>query len=364
MTVEFTLTTAGLDTGPFNLYSNLDGFIIPFEVAVSKASLLAGYTSANVPDYTTVVRILSAGTCSNWIDIILENTTTSTTTGEPTTSSSTSSTSTTIAVIACGAASSYSGGQNYPSSEVINLGADTGPVPLQFNAVSVPDRFIVTWDGGVVIDTGYRGSAIYDFGGTSRGSFNASLTGLTDPITSNVYPDFGTYSDDGYPRVLGIGTGVQIFVKSTASPETATIDVYGPMAGTAWNYTLHCPNTGPTTTTTTTGIITSTTTTTGEPTTSTTSTTICTCEDYDVTITAEDLIDATGNTLNPDLNGVVFITYIDCLGDIQQMQFIDPGVYTNAFCGSILTNPAETYWKNNNELDGTSNAIANGNTCC
>lgn len=364
MTVEFTLTTAGLDTGPFNLYSNLDGFIIPFEVAVSKASLLAGYTSANVPDYTTVVRILSAGTCSNWIDIVLENTTTSTTTGEPTTSSSTSSTSTTISTDACGGLLNYSGGENYPTSNIITLGADTGPVPLQFNAVSVPDRFIVTWDGGVVIDTGYRGSLVYDFGGTHRGAFTASLLGRTDPITSNVYPDFGTYPDDGYPRIVGIAAGVQIFVKSSASPATATVDVYGPIDGTVWTYTLYCPNTGPTTTTTTTGIVTSTTTTTGEPTTSTTSTTVCNCEYFDVTITSEDLIDATGNTLNPSLNGEVFITYIDCMGDIQQKQYADAGVYPSDFCGNILTNPAETYWKNNNELDGTSSANPNGNTCC
>lgn len=364
MTVLFTLTSAGLDTGPFNLYSNLDGFVIPFEVAISKATLLSGYSSANVPDYTTVVRVLSAGTCSNWIDIILENTTTSTTTAEPTTSSSTSTTSTTAANIPCGSSTGYSGGQNYPSTELINLGSDTGPVPLQFNALSVPDRFIVTWNGSVVIDTGYRGSSVYDFGGISRAVFNTSLTGLIDPITSNAYPDFGTYSEDGYPRVVGVGSGIQIFVKSAASPDTATVDVYGPLSGTAWSYTLFCPNTGPTTTTTTTGIITSTTTTTGLPTTTTTSTTVCNCEDFDVIITSQDLIDATGNTSNPDLNGVVFITYIDCMGDIQQKQYADAGSYPSDFCGNILTNPAETYWRNNEEQDGTSSAVANGNKCC
>lgn len=364
MTVLFTLTSAGLDTGPFNLYSNLDGFVTPFEVAISKASLVSGYSSSNVPDYTTVVRVLSAGTCSNWIDVILENTTTSTTTGEPTTSSSTSTTSTTIATISCGSASDYSGGQNYPSFETINLGNDIGPVPLQFNALSVPDRYIVTWDGSVVIDTGYRGSNVYDFGGVNRSIFNTSLTGLIDPITSNAYPDFTTYPEDGYPRIVGVGSGVEIFIKSSASPSIATVDVYGPTSGTAWSYILYCPNTGPTTTTTTTGAITSTTTTTGLPTTTTSSTTICTCQSYDVTITSQDLIDATGNTSNPDLNGNVYITYIDCMGDIQQRQYADAGFYPSDFCGSILTNPAETYWKNNNELDGTSSAFVNGVNCC
>lgn len=85
MTVLITLTVAGTDSGPFNLYSNIDGFTSPFETGVSKASLLAGYSSALVPDYTTVIRVLSTGDCTNYIDIILDAppTTTSTTTSAP-----------------------------------------------------------------------------------------------------------------------------------------------------------------------------------------------------------------------------------------------------------------------------------------
>ena len=80
MTVLITLTTAGADSGPFDLYSNLDGFTSAFETGVSKAALLAGYSSTLVPDYTTTIRIKSNGVCINYIDILLESTTTSTTT--------------------------------------------------------------------------------------------------------------------------------------------------------------------------------------------------------------------------------------------------------------------------------------------
>jgi hypothetical protein len=80
MTVLITLTTAGTDSGPFDLYSNLDGYTSAFETGVNKASLLAGYSSALVPDYTTTVRVKSNGVCLNYIDIILESTTTTTTT--------------------------------------------------------------------------------------------------------------------------------------------------------------------------------------------------------------------------------------------------------------------------------------------
>lgn len=81
MTVYITLTTAGTDSGPFDLYSNLDGFTSAFESGVSKASLEAGYASALVPDFTTSIRVKSNNTlCTNYVDIFLENTTTTTTT--------------------------------------------------------------------------------------------------------------------------------------------------------------------------------------------------------------------------------------------------------------------------------------------
>jgi hypothetical protein len=71
MTVLITLTVAGIDSGPFNLYSNTDGYISAFETGVTRAALLAGYSSALVPDFTTIVRVQSTGDCSNNIDITL-----------------------------------------------------------------------------------------------------------------------------------------------------------------------------------------------------------------------------------------------------------------------------------------------------
>ena len=89
MTVLITLTVAGADSGPFNLYSNTDGFVAAFETGVSKSALLAGYSSALVPDYTTTIRVKSNGICVNYVDIVLENTTTTTTTVAPTTTTTT-----------------------------------------------------------------------------------------------------------------------------------------------------------------------------------------------------------------------------------------------------------------------------------
>jgi len=88
--VIITLTIAGTDTGPFNLYSNVDGFSSPFESSISKSALQAGYLSGLVPDAATVIRVKSMNpVCSNYIDIVI--TTTTTTTIAPTTTTTTTS---------------------------------------------------------------------------------------------------------------------------------------------------------------------------------------------------------------------------------------------------------------------------------
>ena len=71
MTVLITLTTVGTDAGPFNLYSNTDGYSSPFETGISKAVLLAGYSSSLVPDVATTIRIKSDGNCTNFIDVVI-----------------------------------------------------------------------------------------------------------------------------------------------------------------------------------------------------------------------------------------------------------------------------------------------------
>jgi hypothetical protein len=70
MTVHIILTTPDTDAGPFNLYSDVDGFVSPFGFNISKATLLAGY-SVVVPNGTTVVRIVSVGDCTNYIEVIV-----------------------------------------------------------------------------------------------------------------------------------------------------------------------------------------------------------------------------------------------------------------------------------------------------
>lgn len=100
-----TLTQAGEDTGPFNIYSNIDGYTVPFESGVSKGDLTSGYVSTLVPDTASIVRVKSDNPlCSNYIDLVIPTTTTTTTLTPPTTSTTTTSapitTTTTTTVIA------------------------------------------------------------------------------------------------------------------------------------------------------------------------------------------------------------------------------------------------------------------------
>jgi hypothetical protein len=129
--VTITLTTAGSDTGPFNLYSDLDGYVSAFETGVSKVALLAGYTSILVPDGTTIVRVASSNPlCSNYVDILVvqcDITTTTTTTATPTTTTTTTTvtptttttttvtptTTTTTTVVSCTAWNNLSGVSAY-----------------------------------------------------------------------------------------------------------------------------------------------------------------------------------------------------------------------------------------------------------
>jgi hypothetical protein len=95
MTVLITLTLAGTDVGPFDLYSDADGYITPFETGVSRSALVAGYTSTLVPEGSTQVLAQSTGVCVRDLYMSIEGAPTTTTS---TTSSSSTTTTTTTAI--------------------------------------------------------------------------------------------------------------------------------------------------------------------------------------------------------------------------------------------------------------------------
>lgn len=121
-------------------------------------------------------------------------------------------------IIPCGDSSSFSGGESFPTEQVVTLGTSLGNVVLIFDALSIPDKYIVIFDGAEVINTGYRGDVSY------QAALDAELASRGLPPETITFPGFGTAN----------------FNKTTATT-TATIRVYAPLSGTAWSYTLNCP---------------------------------------------------------------------------------------------------------------------------
>lgn len=95
MTVIIKLTTAGADTGPFNLFSDasIPPYSTAFAIGITKSALLAGYPSDLVPDGTTTIRVQSVNSlCNNYRDL---------STGITTTSTSSTTTTTTTCGLCC-----------------------------------------------------------------------------------------------------------------------------------------------------------------------------------------------------------------------------------------------------------------------
>jgi hypothetical protein len=68
-TATIKLTTIGAAAGPFNLYTNVDSYTTPFETGITRAQLLAGFLSNNLPGIATTVRVKSSLYCVNYLDI-------------------------------------------------------------------------------------------------------------------------------------------------------------------------------------------------------------------------------------------------------------------------------------------------------
>ena len=103
ISVYITISAGFSNVGPFNLYSNTDGYVTPFETNVPLSSLSSGYTSSVVPDGTTIIEVASLDVCLsvNYFAIsglpapTITSTTTTTTVAPTTTTTTTVAPSTT-----------------------------------------------------------------------------------------------------------------------------------------------------------------------------------------------------------------------------------------------------------------------------
>lgn len=125
----------------------------------------------------------------------------------------------------CGGTTVADGGYTWPNPIVTELdaGTNTGDIWLRYDSYDVPDRFVVEWDGNVVIDTGYVGSTSYG-SRNLQAELDAAL-GYHEPIHT---PGQGTIS----------------FNKDKRNPQKVYVKVWGPITGTGWRFKLGCPGVG------------------------------------------------------------------------------------------------------------------------
>ena len=106
----------------------------------------------------------------------------------------------------------------YPAEFAITLGSATGSIMFRFNSFTVPDKYVMLWNGNEVINTGYRGNTAY------QATLNTTLA------TRGLPPE----------TIVAPGNGTTSFLK-TGSAATAIVRVYSPLKSTSWNWTASCP---------------------------------------------------------------------------------------------------------------------------
>lgn len=135
--------------------------------------------------------------------------------------------------LACSAAASYTGGEAFPTTFDVWLGAGVGTVSLQYATAANPDKFEVWLDGVKVLDTGYHGDVSY------QAALDANLAGRGLPAETITQRPGSDYEPTDQWNNGNSETAS--FVKTTGST-VAQVRVYAPMSGTAWKLSLGCPD--------------------------------------------------------------------------------------------------------------------------
>lgn len=129
--------------------------------------------------------------------------------------------------IQCGNYFNNDGGHIYPGTYTVDLGTSTGYVSLSFDAYEVPDKLDITWDGNLVLRTGYI-STYFPDSPTELATQNALLAAALNP-------------DESIESASPVSYGFN----KTNSSRYATVRVWAPLESTAWNFKLSCPTTLP-----------------------------------------------------------------------------------------------------------------------
>ena len=295
------LTTAGTSVGPFNMLSDADSYAAPFETNISRATLVTGYTSSLVPNAATIIRALSSGSCTNYVDLYITSSVPTTTTTTTTTTTSTTTTTTTAVPTTSTTTTTTTAA---PTTTTSTTTTTTTAVPTTSTTTTTTTAAPTTTTSTTTTTTtalfqGYVSYALSDTNACTNPISGFTMTGNgTTFCNSTIFSSGGWYSVASNTYYLSYGgntlTVNHYTLQNSASltgggcqacpaTTTTTTTTAAPTTSTTTTTTTAAPTTSTTTTTTTAATTsTTTTTTTAAPTTTTsTTTTTTTADPYD-----------------------------------------------------------------------------------
>lgn len=177
------------------------------------------YTFNNVSCGEYTLRIMDAEDCLVQFPVSYPCPTTTTTTEEITTTTTEeiTTTTTTLLEFPCKMSENFYG-TTYESVRSVNIRGTAGAVILNFNTFYIPVKIVVEWDGVEVINTGYRGNAVF------QTALDEALTELGLP-TETINPDSNSKS---------------AFIKTSNYPK-AIVRLFAPLDGSIVSWKLNCP---------------------------------------------------------------------------------------------------------------------------
>ena len=129
----------------------------------------------------------------------------------------------------------HNGGQgtfNYP----ITLGSDTGIVTIEYQAFSVPDKFVFTWNGNTYTSGSGNGTGDGFVGAANQLSALQATDGNSSATITTLTTNYGT----GSQNTQSGGRGTITFNKNS-SVSSSNMRVEAPLGGTAWWFSVSCP---------------------------------------------------------------------------------------------------------------------------
>ena len=129
----------------------------------------------------------------------------------------------------------HNGGQgtfNYP----ISLGSATGTVTIEYQAYSIPDKFVFTWNGNTYTSGSGNGNGAGFVGAASQLSALQATPGNSSATITTLTTSYGS----GSGQQQNGGRGTITFNKNTSS-STSNMQVSAPLGGTGWWFSVSCP---------------------------------------------------------------------------------------------------------------------------